>query len=360
MIFRHHCLIAAYVLITAPGIAKLRSGSKYSVDFAVQVVSDKYEYHLPLERQRRKMESQGLDVDTKTLYSLCEVVAEHCRSIEPEIKKDIFDDFCAVHIDESPWPIIGAESKSYMWVVSNRRGASFQFEPTRSGLVAKEMLKDYSGAVLSDGFSGYNRIKGDERYRVGHCLSHARSEFFERIPDFPEDATIAVRMIDELFAIEAKATTFDELRELRKTESRAVVEQFSQWMVETSPKYLSSSGINQAIAYVMKFWSELTLFLEDLSLPLSNNDAERSLRHVVMGRKNFNGSKTINGADTAASIYTVIETCKRVGIQPSNYLKYLIEARWYGDKVKTPFEYSMEKLGPSKKVIFPAKDDWKI
>jgi len=79
-----------------------------------------------------------------------------------------------------------------------------------------------------------------------------------------------------------------------------------------------------------------------------------------MGRKNFNGSKTINGADTAASIYTVIETCKRVGLQPSIYLKYLIEARWYGDKVKSPFEYSMAKLGPNKKVVFPEKHDWKI
>ena len=104
----------------------------------------------------------------------------------------------------------------------------------------------------------------------------------------------------------------------------------------------------------------MTEFLNDLTLPLSNNDAERALWHVVMGRKNFNGSKTINGADIAASIYTVIESCKRVGLQPSTYLKYLIEARWYGDEVKTPYELSIEKLGPNKKVKFPNKSDWKI
>ena len=79
-----------------------------------------------------------------------------------------------------------------------------------------------------------------------------------------------------------------------------------------------------------------------------------------MGRKNFNGSKTINGADTAASIYTVIESCKRVGIQPAHYLKYLIEERWHRETPKTPYEYAMEKLGPSTRVTFPAKTDWKI
>jgi transposase len=102
------------VLITAPGPAKLRSQSKYSVDFAVEVALDKYGFHMPLERQRRKMEEAGLDIDVKTLYGLCEAVAEHCKSVEERIRHDIFGDFCAVHADESPWPIIGADSQSYM------------------------------------------------------------------------------------------------------------------------------------------------------------------------------------------------------------------------------------------------------
>lgn len=348
------------VLITAPGPAKVRPGSRYSIDFAVAVAIDKYEYHLPLERQRRKMEAQGLDIDTKTLYGLCEAVAEHCGTVSDRIRRDILADFCAAHVDESPWPIQGQDSQGYMWALSNRRGAYYQFEPTRSGKVAEELLKDHDGAILTDGYAGYNRFKKQGRLRVGQCWSHARREFFERLDTYPEEATEALRLIDQLFAIEAKAKTFDDLRHLRTTESRDVIGNFHAWMLKTRARYLESTGLHRAIAYCLKFWKELTAFTQDLSLPLSNNDAERAIRHIVMGRKNFNGSKTINGADTAASLYTVIASCKRVGLQPAQYLKYLMEARHFRDPVLTPFERSMEILGPNKKVQFPSKNEWKV
>lgn len=348
------------ILITAPGPSKVRAGSRYSIDFAVQVAIDKYEYHLPLERQRRKMETQGLAIDTKTLYGLCEALAEHCKSVRERIRKDILSDFCAAHVDESPWPILGQQSQSYMWALSNRRGAYYQFEPTRSGKVAEELLKEHAGAILTDGYGGYNRVKKAGQLRAGQCWSHARREFFERLETYPEEAREALAYIDQLFAIEARAKTFEELRELRRNESRDVIREFHAWMLKTRSRYLKGTGLHQAIAYCLKFWDELTAFTRDLSLPLSNNDAERALRHIVMGRKNFNGSKTINGADTAASLYTVIESCKRVGLQPGKYLKYLVEARWYGEAVKTPAERALEILGPNKRVQFPAKSDWKI
>ena len=196
--------------------------------------------------------------------------------------------------------------------------------------------------------------------RVGQCCSHARREFYERKDTYPTEAKEALAFIDSLFAIEAKAKTFDELRRLRESESRDVIREFHAWMLKARAKYLENTGLHQAVAYCLKFWDELTLFTRDLSLPLSNNDVERALRHIVMGRKNFKGSKTVNGADTAASLYTVIESCKRVGLQPARYLKYLLEAKWFGDPILTPYERAMATLGPNKRVQFPEKSDWKI
>jgi transposase len=348
------------IIITATGPVKVKPGSKYSLDFALEVVADKYGFHIPLERQRRKMEGAGLDVDVKTLYGLCEGVAEHCWGMHKKILADVNEEFAAVHVDESPWPIQGKDSNGYMWAVSNRRGAVYRFEPTRSGKVAEELLKARDGSVLTDGFSGYNRLKKNPSLRVGACWSHARREFFERLDDYPNEAREALKFIDELFEIEAKPKCFDELREFRRTESRAVLGRYRNWLMETASKNLSQSGLRKAINYSLKFWPELTRFAEDLSLPLSNNDAERALRHVVMGRKNFNGSKTINGADTAAAIYTVIESAKRNRLQPKVYLKYLLEARWFGREPLTPYAYAIEQFGMSKKVIFPEKADWKI
>lgn len=90
------------VIITAPGPVKLKPGCQYSLDFALAVVSDKYEFHLPLERQRRKMEAAGLNIDVKTLFELARSVAQHCDlAVIPKICRDIQADFCALHLDES-------------------------------------------------------------------------------------------------------------------------------------------------------------------------------------------------------------------------------------------------------------------
>ena len=349
------------VIITAPGQVKIKAGCQYSVDFALAVVSDKYEYHLPLERIRRKMESAGFEIEVKTLYSLCASVAQHCEGeVLASIRRDILNDFCAAHLDECPWLILGSKSKSYMWVLSNRVGSYYQFEPTRSGLISKELLGDYQGAVVTDGFAGYNRIKSIEGIRAGHCWSHVRREFFERFDAYPKEVSEIVAMIDELFEIESKAESFEELRSLRKTESKDTIARINRWLWETRSRFLLSEGLISAVNYSLKFWKELTLFLSDLSVPLSNNDAERALRHVVMGRKNFAGSKSIDGADVAATLYTVIESAKRVGLDPKDYLKYVITEHWHKRQPKSPAQLSAEKFGKNKKTIFPDKTDWRV
>jgi len=348
------------VIITAPGPAKLRVGSKYSIDFALAVVSDKFEYHLPLERQRRKMEAQGLQVDVKTLYGLCEAVAEHGETLIGEIKEDMIADFTALHIDESPWRILGEKDTGQMWVLANRIGSIYRFEPTRSGQVAKELLKNYEGAVVTDGFSGYNAIRRSEKIRVQHCWAHARREFYERLSDYPDECGRALDLIDLIFAMEASAKTFDELKVLRKSEIKFVVEQFHAWLINTKPRFLPGEGISKAIEYCLKFWPELTLFLRDLTVPVDNNEAERALRHSVMGKKNFAGSKTINGADVAATLYTLIESAKKAAMQPREYLKYVITERWHGRKPLTPYRLCSKMRGLSKKVQFPEPHEWQI
>jgi transposase len=347
------------VIITAPGPVKLKPQSKYSIDFALAVVSDKYEYHLPLERQRRKMEACGLEIDVKTLYTLCQSTSEHMEALALRIKQEILNDFCAVHVDESPWLIISEKHKGQMWAVSNRVGSYYQFEPSRAGAVAEEMLEGFTGSVITDALPAYNRLKLIEGMRKGLCWAHVRREFYERMDDFPA-AEIMVRLIDDLFAIEAKAKSFDELRVLRRTESLEKIREMQSWLIDETPRYLPGDGIKKAINYCASHWTDLTTFLKDLSLPLSNNDAERALRHVVLGRKNFAGSKTIDGADVAATLYTIIESAKKAGLQPKAYMKYVIEERWYGREPKTPSQLALEKFGPNKRVTFPEKTDWRI
>jgi transposase len=281
------------------------------------------------------------------------------EALAKRIKAEIMSDFCAVHVDESPWLIISEKHKGQMWAVSNRVGSFYQFEPTRAGAVAEELLEGFTGSVITDALAAYKRLKSIDGVRKGLCWAHVRREFYERIDDFPK-AVEMVKLIDDLFKIEAKASSFAELRELRRTESKEKIREMQAWLIDQSPRYLPGDGIKKAINYAANHWTDLTTFLKDLSLPLSNNDAERALRHVVLGRKNFAGSKTINGADVAATLYTIIESAKKAGLQPKAYMKYVIEERWHGREPKTPSQLALEKFGPNKRVAFPEKNDWQI
>lgn len=178
--------------------------------------------------------------------------------------------------------------------------------------------------------------------------------------DFPKECTEILAMIDELFAIEHRGNGFEDLAKNRKEQSRLVVQKIKQWLLETRTRFLPGDGIVKAIDYCLKYWSGLTLFLKDLSVPLSNNDAERALRHIVMGRKNFAGSKSIDGADVAAVLYTVIESAKRASLQPSDYLKYVITERWHGRQPLSPLRLALIKYGVDEESDCPKKQNWRI
>ena len=348
------------VIITAPGPVKVKPGMTYSMDFALAVASDKYEYHLPLERQRRKMEAAGLTIDVKTLYSMCEAVAEHCHAVLPLIRNEIKTDYTAVSLDETPWRILSDKTYGQMWVMSNRLGSYYQFEPTRSGAIAEEMLEGYDGAIITDAFGGYNRLAKKPTIRVQNCLAHARREFYERFDDFPTECRRVIELIDQLFEIEREAKSIENIRELRRSRSKLIVDELKNFLFETKPRFMPGEGISKAINYCLNHWKALTHFLTDSTVNLSSNDAERALRHVVVGRKNFLGSQTINGADTAAALYTVMETAKKNSTDPIEYLRYLITERWYKREPMTPKQYADQKLGVSTKIKWPARSEWRI
>ena len=116
------------VIVTASSPKKIMPGAKYSAEFAVEVVSEKYLYHLPLERIRRKMEAEGLKIFCKTLYSLCYFVSVYLESVVEDIKKEILEIGRTVHIDETPWPINNEKENKWLHVgdePSRRKFLSF-------------------------------------------------------------------------------------------------------------------------------------------------------------------------------------------------------------------------------------------
>ncbi len=337
------------VIITADRDDKLISGSGYSIDFALSVVRDKYEYHTPLNRQTNEMKSLGLKVGTKTLYNMAEAVSVHMEPSAELILKDIFNANLALECDETPWHIqSNHDDDGYMWTASNQAGSYYRFEPTRSGKVIAEMLKGYSGPVMADGYGGYNRLKKNAGVNLAGCWAHARRKFTDLENNYPEDVGWILDRIGELSSIEYEAKDFEELLELRKEKSLPLTKKIKDYLIEMKPRHLPESTIiKKAVNYTLKRWEALTKFLDDASIPLTNNGAERAMRHAVMGRKNFYGSQTINGADTAAMLYTIIESCKKVEINPTVYMRQSIMRNNRGEAPISPLQYARLIRNPS-------------
>ena len=332
------------LIVTAKGPEKLFPGCGYSIDFAIAAVIDKFQYHMPLHRQVEEMVGAGLTgITAKTLYNLTEALSVHVRNarVLEKIRQDIFSVPLAVHADETPWPILDDhDGDGYLWTICNMAGAYYRFEPSRSGRVVKEMLKGYEGPVVTDDFKGYNRLKRETTCRLAHCWAHARRNFYEIQKHYPEDCREIILMMDELFDVEREGKTFPVLEKLRQERSRPIVDRIKRWLDEKQGKYLLSEGeMACSIRYLLGNWAEFTLFLDDIRVPLTNNHAERSLRHSVLGRKNFYGSKTINGADVAADHYTIIETCKLLQQDPAAYYRYLVHANNTGTEALSPLGY---------------------
>lgn len=329
-------------IVAAPGPLKLLPGCRYSVDFAISVVSGKFLNHMPYERQRREMLRLGLKVPVMTLYRLSEQVALHLEAVAEEIRIDIFaEKKLAVHLDETSWPILSNhDDDGQMWVLANQAGSYYRFEATRSGSIADELLKGFSGAVLTDKYSGYLHFRKKEGLTWGLCWAHARREFFDLLEAYPEEVTKLVTLIDDLFDIEREAQTWEQLSRLRAEKSAKKIEEIKNLLHEIQVQFFGRDDFCKAANYVLSAWKEFTAFLTDMRLPLSNNSAERALRHAVLGRKNFNGSKTINGADTAATLYTVIESCKKAELDPVDYMKYVITENQADRKPLTPLKYA--------------------
>ena len=112
-------------------------------------------------------------------------------------------------------------------------------------------------------------------------------------------------------------------------------------------KYMPAEPMTEAINYLLSNWKEFTAFLEDMALPVSNNESERALRQAVLGRKNYRGSMNIDAADQAATLFSVIESCKKSEIDPADYIKYVIVNNNRGKPSLTPYEWALEKRGPS-------------
>ncbi len=321
--------------VTAPAPAKLIEGGRYSLEFAVHVATNKYLFHLPLERQVRMYASEGLVIDSQTLWDQIEALARHLQPSYLALPAEIFSK-PVIHADETPWLMLdrGPGRKWYAWTTAAPDAVMYRILPSRSGATAKDVLDAYRGVVMVDGYSAYETAAragpdGVPKFKLVFCWAHVRRKFVQVEKFAPQSAEIldfiaklyeVERDLPDPFAAEgeARAQALAHRLAIRRAQSAPILEQIWTWAAAQSA--LPESRFRKAIEYMTKRKDGLSAFVEDPWVPLDNNHVERQLRDVVMGRKNHLGSKSIRGTEVTALFYSLIDTAKLRGEDPAAFL----------------------------------------
>lgn len=339
---KYRCRCGACVA-TAPGPKRAFAGGRYSAAFAIAVAAGKYLDHLPLERQVRQMARQGLDCDSQTLFDQCWALCELVRPAYDRLR-EVQRRQPLIFADETRWPLhtktgaTGPASKWHIWTLVSDLGVYYEVHGGRDEAAGTSLLGGYEGYVMCDGYAVYEALaKKEPLLQLVQCWAHARRNFVECERAFPKECATVLDLIGELYAIEKSAgDNLAKRKELRQTQSRAVLKKIEAWIFEVRP--LPGSALYDAITYVTNRWSRLTRFLDDPRLPLDNNPAERALRGPVVGRKNHYGSRSLRGTEVAAILYSLLESAKLVELNPEAYLLRAVEAALAGEVIPLPHE----------------------
>jgi transposase len=344
---------------TALGPDKLQAGARYSVNFAVDVATDKYCDHIPLERQARIMSREGLQIDSQTLWDQIERLARWLQPLYEALRAYVLAQR-VIGVDETHWRMLsakgtdkGANKRWQVWTVCSDNAVAYKILDSRSTEAAKIALENFSGIAMCDGYAVYNRLsKENPSLRIANCFAHVRRKFIEAEDDYAEQAGTALAMIAELYAVEREAKetgppeTLHERREaLRRDKSYPIMLRLQAWAI--AQRVLPQSTIGKALSYLHEQWRGLQVYLDDTHVHIDNNATERAIRGVVVGRKNHYGSKSERGTQVAAIFYSLIESCKLNGLHPERYLHDATIAAIRGELAPLPHQVKRDANEPA-------------
>jgi len=354
---------ACEAIVQAPAPPKPIARGKATFGTLAHVVVAKFDHHLPLYRQAEMMAAQGLDIDRSTLAGWA---AQAAHLLDPIVRRIREEGVKAakIHADDTPVKVLepgrGKTAIGRLWayVVDDRASGAttpplawYAFSANRAGIHPRRELAGFTGFLQADAYSGFSAIYADGRITEVACWAHFRRELFERHKQQPTAlSTDLLDRIGALYTIEAqiRGQAADIRRRIRQQRSKPLLEALRVALDDALRRLSPRSEMARACLYGRKRWIAFTRFLDDGRLEIDNNIAERAIRPIAIGRKNWLFAGSQAGGERAAVIYSVIETAKMNGIEPQAYIadviarigNYILDVeRWrarVGDRRKRP------------------------
>lgn len=300
-----------------------------------QIVIDKYVDHLPLHRQQQRFSREKINIPYSTISDW---VSNTCKLITPlydALQKEVLASNY-LHADETPIKVLDKDKKGethrgYFWVYHNslQDKVLFDYQPGRGREGPSELLKNFQGHLQTDGYAAYNIFKEQKDVTLLHCMAHARRKFIEAEQNDTTRARYALEQIQQLYAIERKATEEQlsdvDVLKLRQQEAIPILEALGKWMQQAYTEVLPRSAIGKALAYSIERWTQLMIYTTDGKLNIDNNPVERAIRPVAIGRKNYLFAGSHEAAQRSAMLYSLMGTCKLQEINPFDWLRDILE-----------------------------------
>lgn len=330
---KYCCRCCQQVVKTATGPDQVIDKGILGTSFLAHLLVERFAFHMPYYRMEQKYASEGLDLSRVVLCQSAQRCADLLQPIHDQIGREVRES-PVIHSDDTPirklQPRDGPAKSGRMWIYADHEGREyFDFTESRRRDGPLSFLGDFTGYLQADAYSGYDCLYAPEGAIEVACWAHARRKFVEAESSSKEIATEAVDLIRELYAVERQCRenklSPEHTLAMRQLHSAPLVAAFESWLdrriLEVAPK----SPIAKAIRYCKNQWEALCRFLEDGRLEIDNNRAERALRGVAVGRKNWLFVVNESGGKTAAILLTLIQTCRRIGLDPATYIRDVLE-----------------------------------
>jgi transposase len=294
-----------------------------------QVIVSKYDDHLPLHRQERIFARQGLVLQRSTSCGWMAACAELLRPLVERMHAEVLRSR-VIHTDDSPLPVLDPTRdktrRGHMWVYIGDRDhpyTVFDFTPNHTQEGARNFLAGFVGYLQADAYKGYDALYANGRIVEVACWAHARRKFYEAQTSDAARSHQALAHIRLLYDIEDVAKSFDDAQRKALRQEQAVprLDAFQQWLEQQQTEVLPKSPLGEAIGYALSNWHSLMRYTEAGSLAIDNNVSERTLREFVLGRKNWLFAGSDNGGRTAAILFSITATCRRLKIDAFAYLR---------------------------------------
>ena len=303
------------------------------------VLVGKYADHLPLYRQSEIYAREGIELDRSTLSGW---VGRASRTLEPLVDavRDYVVKASKIHADDIPVPVLapgnGKTKTGRLWtyVRDDRPAGSteapavwFAYSPDRKSEHPANHLATFRGRLQADAFPAFNRLYQPGEILEIACWAHVRRKFHDLYAAHESPiAKEALERIGALYQIEReiRGRPPNERHKIRDQHARPLLEDLKQWFKSCLAKLSKKSEVTVAIHYALGRWTPLLRYCEDGSLEIDNNAAERALRSVALGRKNYLFAGSNAGGDRAAAMYTLIGSAKLNGIDPEAYLSHVL------------------------------------